>query len=183
MISQVISSQVWKKKIKSFFFGPPEASFASSQSFFFMTFLYLYWSHRKKPTYVTVLRIRDVYPGSRILIFTYPGSRISDPRSKNNNKREGWKKSCCYTFFCNHKFHKIENYLIFKMLEKKGWASFQRIIELLTQKFFTKLSKIWVWDPGSEIRDPEKNYSGSRFRIQGSKMAPDPGSATLICKP
>jgi hypothetical protein len=31
---------------------------------------------------------------------------------------------------------------------------------------------------GSEIRDPEKTYSGSR--IQGSKKAPDPGSATLI---
>ena len=31
----------------------------------------------------TVWRIRDVYPGSRILIFTHPGSQISDPGSKN----------------------------------------------------------------------------------------------------
>jgi hypothetical protein len=31
----------------------------------------------------SVLRIRDVYPGSRILIFTHPGSRISDPGSKD----------------------------------------------------------------------------------------------------
>ncbi len=31
--------------------------------------------------------IPDVYPGSRILIFTH-----SDPGSKNSNKREGWKK-------------------------------------------------------------------------------------------
>jgi hypothetical protein len=30
----------------------------------------------------TVLRIRDVYPGSRILIFTHPGSRIPDPGSR-----------------------------------------------------------------------------------------------------
>jgi hypothetical protein len=45
---------------------------------------------------------------------------------------------------------------MFEMLKKKIWANFQRIIELFTQKFFTKLSKIWVWDPGSEIRDPEK---------------------------
>ncbi len=30
----------------------------------------------------SVLRIRDVYPGSRILIFTHPGSRISDPGSR-----------------------------------------------------------------------------------------------------
>ncbi len=36
-----------------------------------------------------VLRIRDVYPGSRILIFTHPGSRISDTGSKNSTKREG----------------------------------------------------------------------------------------------
>ncbi len=31
---------------------------------------------------LAVLRIRDVYPGSRILIFTHPGSRISDPGSR-----------------------------------------------------------------------------------------------------
>jgi hypothetical protein len=37
----------------------------------------------------SVLWIRDVYPGSRILIFTHPGSWISDPESKNRNKREG----------------------------------------------------------------------------------------------
>jgi hypothetical protein len=37
---------------------------------------------------LAVLRIRDVYPGSRILIFTHPGSRISDPGSKNSNKIE-----------------------------------------------------------------------------------------------
>jgi hypothetical protein len=49
--------------------------------------------------------------------------------------------------------------------KEKIWANFQRIIELFTQKFVTKLSKIWVWDLGSGIRDPEKTYSGSR--IQG----------------
>jgi hypothetical protein len=67
------------------------------------------------------------------------------------------------------------------MLKKIILANFQRIIELFTQKIVNKLSKIWVWDPGSEIRDPgseirdpEKTYSGSR--IQGSKRhwIPDP---------
>ncbi len=55
------------------------------------------------------------------------------------------------------------------MLRKKIWGNFQRIIEPSTQQIFTKLSKIWVWDPGSGI-----TYSGSR----GQK---DPGSesATL----
>jgi hypothetical protein len=48
-------------------------------------------------------------------------------------------------------------------------------IELFTQKIVTKLSKIWVWDPGSQIR--KKNL----FRIPdpGVKKAPDPGSATV----
>jgi hypothetical protein len=45
------------------------------------------------------------------------------------------------------------------------------------QKSCQKALKIWSWDPGSEIRDPEKNL----FRIAdlGVKKAPDPGSATL----
>jgi hypothetical protein len=46
------------------------------------------------------------------------------------------------------------------MLRKKNCLNFQRIIELFTKKIVTKLSKIWVWDPGSG-----KNL----FRI------PDPG--------
>ncbi len=57
-----------------------------------------------------------------------------------------------------------------------GQYGIQRIIELLTQKIVTKLSKIWVWGPGSEIRDPEQTYSGSR--IQGVKKVPDPGSGS-----
>jgi hypothetical protein len=44
------------------------------------------------------------------------------------------------------------------MLKKKIRASFQRIIEIFTQKCVIKLSKIWVWDPGP-----------------GVKKAPDPG--------
>jgi hypothetical protein len=63
------------------------------------------------------------------------------------------------------------------MLKKKIWTNFQRIIELFIQKIVTKLSKIWVLDPGSENRDPEKTHPGSRV-----KKAPDPGSgsATLL---
>ncbi len=125
-----------------------------------------------------MLRIRDVYPGSRIQIFTHPGSRISDPGSriqKEQQKREV-KKISCHTFSCSHKFHKIVNYFSFEVLKKKIWASFQRIIEHFTKKVVKKLLKIWSWDLGSEIRDPEKPYSGSR--IQGSKSTgsriPDP---------
>jgi hypothetical protein len=40
--------------------------------------------------HVEIMRIRDVYPESWILIFSHPGSRISDPES--NNKRENMYK-------------------------------------------------------------------------------------------
>jgi hypothetical protein len=109
----------------------------------------------------------------------YP-SRIPDP--KTATKERGEKKFLSY-FLCSYKFHKTEYYLIFEMLKKKIWANFQRTIEVFTQNIFTKLSKIWVWDPGSEIRDPrsgirdpEKTYSGSRIPNPGVKKAPDPGS-------
>jgi hypothetical protein len=61
----------------------------------------------------------------------------------------------------------LKNYFIFEKLKKKVWASFQRIIEL-TQKFVTKLSKIWAWDPAYEIRDLRS----------GKKPIPDPGSGS-----
>jgi hypothetical protein len=68
--------------------------------------------------------------------------------------------------------------LFFEMLKKKIWANFQRIVEVFTQKIFNMLSNIWVWDPGSEIRDPEKTYSGCRIPDPGVKKAPDPGSGS-----
>ncbi len=82
---------------------------------------------------------------SRILIFTHPGSRISDPGSKNRNKRAGWKKI---------------------------WANFQTIIELFTKKSVTKLSKIWVWDPGSGIGfSGGQKGTGSRIRNTACQQA------------
>ncbi len=107
---------------------------------------------------------------SRILIFTHPGSRISDPGSKNSNKRERWKKISCHTFLCSHKFHRIVNYFSFEVLKKKIWANFQTIMELFVQKIAKKLLQIFSWDPGSGIRDP-----GSGIRDPGSGIR-DPGS-------
>jgi hypothetical protein len=63
-----------------------------------------------------VLRIRDVYPGSQILIFTHPRSRIPDPKTAT---KESGEKNLLPYFFCSHKLHKIENYFIFEMLKKK----------------------------------------------------------------
>ncbi len=105
-------------------------------------------------------------------------SRIPDP--KTATKERGEEKIFCHTFLCSHKFHKIENYFSFEVLKKKIWANFQ-FYRTFTQKIVTKLSKIWLWDPGSGIWK-------KLFRIPdpGVKKAPDPGSrsATLLgCEP
>ncbi len=100
----------------------------------------------------------------------YP-SRISDPGSRiqKQQQKRGVKKNLLSYLFCSHEFHKIENYFIFEMPKKKFWASFQRIIEIFTQKFATKLSKIWVRDPESEIRDLEKPIPDPGSESRGQK--------------
>ncbi len=109
-------------------------------------------------------------PGSWFLPIPDPGSRIPDP--KTATKERGGKKFLS----CSHKFHKIEHYFSFEVLKKNIWVNFQRIIELFTQKIVTKLSKIWVRDPGSgknlfRIPDSEsrgKKGTGSRIRIRNT---------------
>jgi hypothetical protein len=64
------------------------------------------------------------------------------------------------------------------VLKKKIWANFQRIIELFAQKIASKLSKVWVWDPGSGIRDPGSGKNLFRIPDPGVKKAPDPGSGS-----
>ncbi len=113
-----------------------------------------------------------MFPGSFFSPIPDLGSRIQ----KQQQKR-GVKNNLLSYLFCSHNFTTV-NIIFFDMLKKKIWASFQKIIELFTQKFVTNLSKIWVWDPGSEIliQDPEKTYFGSRIPVQGSKRQriPDP---------
>jgi hypothetical protein len=89
-----------------------------------------------------------------------PGSRI--PYPKQQQKRRV-KKICCPAFFVAT-ISQNKSYFIFEQAKKKLWANLQRIKELFMQKIFINLSKIWVCDPGSEIRDPAKTY------------IPDPGS-------
>ncbi len=59
---------------------------------------------------------------SPILILSIP-----DLRSKNSNKREGWKKWLSY-LFCSRKYHKIENWVLNWWRKKKISANLQRII-------------------------------------------------------
>ena len=71
--------------------------------------------------------------------FTHPGSRIPDP--KTATKERGEKKFVIITFYVATTY-KIANYFSFKLLKKKIWANFQRIIELFTQKIVPKFSKV-----------------------------------------
>ncbi len=100
-----------------------------------------------------MLRIRDVYPGSR----------IPDLGSKNSNKREGWKKNCCHTLFCSHKFHKPEKFLCLNYWRKQFGPIFKELKNLLCKKLSLSSQKY-----GFGIPDP------------GVKKAPDPGSATQV---
>ena len=119
-------------------------------------------------TKMTWIRIRDVYPGSRILIFTHPGSRIPDSGSKSSNERQGWKKIVVIPFVGAINFTKF-NYFNFELLKTKIRANFQRIIELFTQKIVTKLSKY-----GSGIRDRRSGIQKNPIPDPGVKKAPDP---------
>jgi hypothetical protein len=63
--------------------------------------------------YLAVLRIRDVYLRSRILIFLHPGSRISDPGSripdpKTATKERGEKKFVVIPFYAATNFTKLK---------------------------------------------------------------------------
>ncbi len=103
-------------------------------------------------------------PRSRIPIFIHPRSQIPDPRpwipdlgsqipdSTTAPKEE--RKFFLSYYFCSHKYHKIVNNFTFEQVEKIYFPKTLRIIALYTQKFVIMLSKIWVWDQGSRIRDP-----------------------------
>ncbi len=80
-----------------------------------------------------------------------PGSRISDPRSKKTaTKERDEKKFVVLPLFVATKITKIVNYINFELLKKRILGQFTN--RTSTQKIVIKLSKIWIWDPGSEIR-------------------------------
>jgi hypothetical protein len=76
-----------------------------------------------------VCRIRNVYPGSRILIFTHPGSRIPDLGSRIPDPKaikETSEKKMFVIPVCSHKFQKIEHYFSFEVLKKKILGQFSK---------------------------------------------------------
>ncbi len=105
-------------------------------------------------------RISD--PGSRIPDLEY---RIQYPGFNNSNKRGGGK------IFCSHKKNIVNNF-IFEQEMKFFFAKTLKIKALFTQKIFIKLSKLWVWDPGSGknlSRTPCQKATGIRIRIRNAE--------------
>ncbi len=113
---------------------------------------------------LAVLRIRDVYPGSR-----FPDPDFCPSRIQKQQQKRGVKKNCFPIFLEPIKVTKLKIILILNCWKKNLGANLQRIIELSTQKIVIKLSKIQY---GFGISDP------------GVKKAPDPGSgsATLLAR-
>jgi hypothetical protein len=115
-----------------------------------------------------VLRIRDVYPGSRIMIFTHPGSRISDPGSRiQTQQQKRWvkKKFDVIPFYVATNFTNFNIILVLKCWRKKFGPIFIEFLpNFLLFTFYPKNSQKY----GFGIRDQR---SGIR-----KKPIPDPGS-------
>jgi hypothetical protein len=94
---------------------------------------------------------------------------IPDPKTATKMKGE---KSCCPTFFGATNITKLK-IILFLTGEEKTLGQLQRIF---TQNIVIKLSKIWVWDLGSGIRDPGsgKNLESLPNEWKGPTCRPGP---------
>ncbi len=129
---------------------------------------------------LSVLRIRNVYPGS----WFYP-SRIPDLGSNNNNKREGG-NICCLTFLSSHTYRKKYKLFYFETGTGKNRADWQRILVLVTfnpKKFHQGLRNMGeglrIRNPRSgsrekPIRDPGKTYPRSQIQGLNKHRIPEP---------
>ncbi len=71
-----------------------------------------------------------------------PDPEICPSRIEKQQLKRVVKNKFCPAFYCSHNYHKIENYIIFQLVNKKNLVFLQRIIELFTQKIVIKLSGI-----------------------------------------
>ncbi len=127
-----------------------------------------------------MLRIRDVYPGSRILIFTHPGYRITDPGSripdpKTVPKERDEKNFVIILFSVVTNFTKLNTYyVIFEMLKKKFGPIFKELLKFVRKKF-----SICYQIYGFGIRDPRSGIRENPIPDPGSRGQKGTGSATL----
>ncbi len=106
-----------------------------------------------------MLRIRDVYPGSRILILPIldPGSRIPDPKAATKEGSE--KKLVIILFLAVTNFTKLNIILFSKCWRKTFGPIFKELL-----KFFPKNFSLCCQIYGFGIRDPRSGKNLSRSR-------------------
>ncbi len=115
------------------------------------------------------LRIRDVYPGSRILIFVHPGS----PIPKTATKEKG-KKICCPTFYCTTNITKLNIILFLNRWRKNFGPIYKELQNFLPKNCHEPLNNIG-WGSGIQnlgSRDQKGTGSGSAtlcFIVQSLK--------------
>jgi hypothetical protein len=122
-------------------------------------------------------------PGSRILIFTHPGSRIPDLGSRIQRQQQNRgvkKKFVVITFYLATNFTQLHIILVLMCWRKKFGPIFKELT--FYPKIVNKLSKIWIWDPGSGIPDPGSGKNLFRIPDPGSRgqKGTDPGSRIRI---
>ncbi len=123
----------------------------------------LQWFYTAKSA---VLRIRDVYPGSRILIFTHPGSRISDPGcriQKQQWKSFGEKKFVVIPFFWSQRPGIRDPG---SGIWKKPFLTYLILYLEIRYRYFFSIIE----------------YNLFRIPDPGVKKAPDPGSGSATLK-
>ncbi len=104
-------------------------------------------------------------PGSWFLPIPDPGSRISDPGSKNSNKRQGWKFFFVKPFFVGTNLKKLNIFYFWYAVEKNLAQFSKNYWSFYPKNCHQALKNMGL---GSGIRDP-------RSRIR-KKPIPDPGS-------
>jgi hypothetical protein len=133
-----------------------------------------------------VFGIRDVYPGSRILILPIP-----DPKTATEERSE--KKFYLKPFYVATNFTKLKIIFVFKCWRKKFGPVFKDLQNFLAKKLSLSSQKygFGIRDPRSGIRDPEKTIPepgsrgqkgiGSRIRIRNTDWMLDWVVGTGTC--
>jgi len=122
------------------------------------------WFYVKWHKNCVVWRIRNVYPGSRILILTHFGS----PNQKYHQKTVVRRKWFVKAFFVFKNLPKLRSYFRFYMLAKKLCTIFAELLNFLRKMSPRPQSLL---DPWSGIREKHIPDPGSRIRIRNTRYS------------
>jgi hypothetical protein len=119
-------------------------------------------------------------PRSRILIFTHPGSHISDlgsliPDPKTATKERSETKFVVIRFFVATNFAKLKIIFFFQCLRKKIGPISKNYRTFYPKSCHSALKNMGL---GSGIRDPGSGKNLFWIPDPGVKKAPDPGSGS-----